>query len=163
MPVDIRSLTPADQTILWEMLYYAIYIPNGQEPFSKTILESPDIARYTAYWGRQGDSGYLAAEDEIPVGAAWLRLMHGYGFVEEGIPELSIAVLPVYRGKGIGTSLLKAIINLAVPIYRGISLSVTSENPALHLYERFGFQVVRSEGDTKIMLRRLNHDRTNDS
>jgi ribosomal protein S18 acetylase RimI-like enzyme len=156
MPVELRPLTSLDQPILWDMLYCAIYVPPGQDPPLREVIFQPELARYVESWGMSGDMGVLALNKEVPVGAAWLRLMHGYGFVDDGIPELSIAVLPDYRGKGIGTSLLKAIFNLAVPIYRGLSLSVTSENPALHLYERFGFQVVRSDGETKIMLWRMN-------
>jgi ribosomal protein S18 acetylase RimI-like enzyme len=155
MPVDLRPLTAADQSVLWDMLYHAIFIPNGQILQSRAILESPDIARYAAGWGRYGDVGFLAIEGGISVGAIWLRLMHGYGFFEEDIPELSIAVLPGHRGKGIGTTLLNEIIKFVEPIYRGISLSVALENPAARLYERFGFQVVRLDGDSKIMLLRL--------
>jgi ribosomal protein S18 acetylase RimI-like enzyme len=156
MPVELRPLTSLDQPIMWDMLYCAIYVPQGQDPLPRDVIFQPELARYVEGWGKPGDMGVLALDGEVPVGAAWLRLMHGYGFVEEGLPELSIAVLPDYRSKGIGTSLLKAIFNLAVPIYRGLSLSVTSENPALHLYERFGFQVVRSDDETKIMLWSMN-------
>jgi ribosomal protein S18 acetylase RimI-like enzyme len=155
MPVDLRPLTSTDQPILWDMLYHAIFIPNGQILQSRAILESPDIARYAAGWGRYGDVGYLAIEGGISVGAIWMRLMHGYGFVEEDIPELSIAVLPGHRGKGIGTTLMNQIINSSASIYRGISLSVALENPAVDLYDRFGFQVVKVDGDSKIMLLRL--------
>jgi ribosomal protein S18 acetylase RimI-like enzyme len=160
MPVDLRLLASSDQSVLWDMLDHAIYAPNGQKPPLRAILESPDIARYVADWGRQEDIGYLALEGVIPVGAVWLRLMHGYGYVKKDIPELSIAVLPSHRGRGIGTTLLKAIINSAEPIYPGISLSVSLENPAAHLYERFGFQVVRLDGDLKIMLLRFKNDKT---
>jgi len=92
---------------------------------------------------------------DAPAGGAWLRLMPGYGLVEEGIPELSLAVVSDSRGRGIGTSLLKALIHSAASVYQAISLNVTSENPALHLYERLGFQVVRADGDSKIMRLRM--------
>jgi len=160
MPVDLRPLMSADQPVLWEMLYHTIYVPNGQKLPSRAILESPDIARYAEGWGRPGDIGYLAFEGGVLVGVVWLRLMHGYGYVEEDIPELSIAVLPNHRGKGIGTSLMQAIINSAELIYRGLSLSVALENPAAKLYERFGFRNLRLVGDSKIMLRRFKDDRT---
>jgi ribosomal protein S18 acetylase RimI-like enzyme len=94
------------------------------------------------------------------VGAAWLRLMHGYGYVEEDIPELSIAVLPSHPGRGMGTTLLNEIIKFAEPIYPSISLSVALENPAAHLYERFGFQIARLDDDLKIMLLRSKNDKT---
>jgi [ribosomal protein S18]-alanine N-acetyltransferase len=160
MVYQFRALTPSDQDILWELLYYAIHVPNGQKPPSRAILESPNIARYAADSGRQGDTGQLAIESGIPVGSAWLRLMHGYGYVEEDIPELSIAVLPSHPGRGMGTTLLNEIIKFAEPIYRGVSLSVALENQAAHLYEKFGFKVVGIDGDSKIMLLRFKNDKT---
>ena len=40
-----------------------------------------------------------------PIGAAWLRLLkgdeRGYGHVDDETPELGMAVLPAYRGRGV--------------------------------------------------------------
>jgi ribosomal protein S18 acetylase RimI-like enzyme len=90
------------------------------------------------------------------IGAAWYRLFPadapGYGFVAPGIPELAVAVVPEFRGMGVGTALLRALISRASEVgYRGISLSVDSRNPALGLYERLGFQVVK-DGESPTML-----------
>jgi [ribosomal protein S18]-alanine N-acetyltransferase len=155
MAVSYRPLARADQRILWDFLHLAIFAPPGQDPPPRELILQPELARYVEAWGKEGDLGVLALDGDVPVGAAWMRLMHGYGFVEEDIPELSIAILSGYRGKGIGTSLLKALIDSAAPIYQAISLSATSENPAVRLYERLGFQVVNSVGDSKIMLLRI--------
>ncbi len=63
-----------------------------------------------------------------------------------------MAVLPEYRGMGVGTALLRAVISRGAEVgYRGISLSVDMRNPALHLYERLGFQAVKS-GKSLVML-----------
>jgi ribosomal protein S18 acetylase RimI-like enzyme len=151
----IRPLDHPDQPILWEMLYHAIYVPVGQAPPPRVILGTPDIAPYAANWGRRGDLGFLAIEDGTPFGAAWLRLMHGYGYVADDIPELSIAVLPDHRGRGVGTILLTALIESAKKIYPGISLSVSEDNPAQRLYERFDFQTVGFDGNSIIMMKRF--------
>lgn len=80
-----------------------------------------------------------------PVGAVWVRLMigenKGYGFVDDATPELSIAVLPEYRGQGVGTQLLTHLFGSECGV-SSTSLSVSLENPAVRLYERFGFTVV---------------------
>ncbi len=89
------------------------------------------------------------------VGAAWLRLIQGYGFVAEDIPELTIAVLPAYRGRGIGTALLTQLIDEAAQSFQGISLSVVGENPAINLYRRLGFEIVRPDGASFTMVLRF--------
>jgi ribosomal protein S18 acetylase RimI-like enzyme len=89
----------------------------------------------------------VAIEDYWPVGAAWYRLFTrdepGYGFVDEETPELAIAVVPNKRGHGLGSQLLDALMKRAREDgFGALSLSVEPENPALPLYERFGFRKV---------------------
>ena len=155
MTFDIQPLTSDDQPILWEMLYQAIYVPSGAAPPTRAILEEPDIAHYAAGWGRDGDMGLKALDNGTPIGATWLRLIQGYGYVADDIPELTIVVLPAYRGQGIGTELLKGLIDHTSRCYRGISLNVVGENPAMRLYEKLGFQIVRPDGASYTMLLRM--------
>ena len=76
----------------------------------------------------------------------------GYGYVDEQTPELSIAVVPSRRGRGFGDELLRALMDRArLEGYTALSLSVERENPALKLYERFGFRPVEERGDTLVM------------
>ncbi len=58
-----------------------------------------------------------------------------------------IAVLPEYRGHGIGTKLLTGIVSHASDHgYKTTRLDVIDSNPkARALYERFGFKVIREE------------------
>lgn len=114
----IRALTLADQRLLWEMLYLSLFVPNGSQPFERSILERPDISRYARDWGRATDSGFVAlAENNQPLGAIWLRVLtgdeKGYGYLDELTPELGMAVIPQYRGKNIGTSLLERLVETA--------------------------------------------------
>jgi ribosomal protein S18 acetylase RimI-like enzyme len=155
----LRPLAVSDKAFLWEMLYYAIYVPAGQPMPPREILGEPEVARYVRDWGRPGDFGVVVSgEDEDLIGATWLRLWvgndKGYGYVEDGIPELSIAILPAYRGRGLGTQMLKVALEMARETYPGVSLSVVEQNPAKRLYERFGFRAVEQEGDSiKMVLR----------
>jgi len=118
----------------------------------------PELARYVENWGRPGDLGFYAYDSsgEEPVGAAWLRLWsageRGYGWVDDAYPELSLAVLPGWRSKGIGSRLLAHLFQSARRGYPGISLSITAGNPAQRLYERAGFKAVKTEVDSLIML-----------
>ncbi len=141
MKCTVRAALPSDEPFLREMLYLALYVPPGQEPFPRSILRDPSISRYVEGWGSgRGDTGLIALVDGERAGAVWLRCFPatepGYGFVDEDIPELSIAVLPCYRDQGIGTFLMAQVIR----DNPAISLSCDPGNPAWRLYERAGFQ-----------------------
>lgn len=155
MAPSIRPLTAEDEPFLWEMLFQAIHVPNGHPPLSRDVLNLPELARYVQGWGRDGDCGFLAAVGE-PVGAVWLRLLvaedRGFGYVADDTPELSIALLPEFRGRGIGTQLLSRL--FAAPCGETpVSLSVSTDNPAVRLYRRFGFAGVGETGDSLTMVR----------
>lgn len=155
---DVRfiPLTRADEPFLWEMLYLALYVPEGGSPFQREILAEPDIACYVRGWGRAGDWGLQARDEDAPVGAVWLREWsrreQGYGFVRYDIPELTIALLPAYRNRGLGSRMIRAVIAMARDHYPGISLSVVESSPARRLYERLGFRTVGRVGDSQVML-----------
>ncbi len=137
-----------------QMVYEALYVPAGHAPFPASVLDQPEVNHYFRRFGeRPGDVGRIAVTDSgEPVGAAWVRRFSstdpGYGFVDERTPELTIAVVPSARGQGSGTTLL---LDLLAVVPR-CSLSVDRRNPALRLYERLGFQVVATDGDTLTML-----------
>lgn len=156
----LRPLTPSDQTFLWEMLYQSLYVAEGSAPFARSVLNQPEIARYAKDWGRKDDVGFVAVdEDNRAVGAIWFRLLKdeekGFGYVDDDTPELGMAVLPECRGQGIGTSLLSSLIESAQGVYQAISLSVSSGNPAIRLYQRHGFEEVRRDGNSITMRRKL--------
>jgi ribosomal protein S18 acetylase RimI-like enzyme len=156
----IRPLAQEDAHCLWEMLYQAIHVPQGHEPPAREIVYQPELAYYVAGWGRPGDLGYLAVDAEgLLVGAAWLRLLagdeRGYGWVDDATPELSMAVMPAWRGQGVGSRLLAALLDAAAERYAAVSSSVQADNPALRLYRRLGFEVVEDGGTWYTMRKRL--------
>jgi ribosomal protein S18 acetylase RimI-like enzyme len=76
------------------------------------------------------------------------------------VPEVSIAVLPGYRGKGVGTELLNALRHRADD--QGIarlSLSVERDNAAYALYEHVGFRPVGRDEGAQTMVLVLARDR----
>lgn len=153
MNLTIRPILLTDEPFLWEMLYHALYVPKGHPPFPREIVQQPEIAQYVQGWGQPEDAGLLACDDETPVGAVWIRRIHAYGFVDEETPELSIAMLPHYRGQGIGTCLMRELFAMLQDRYDALSLSVSKENPSLRLYERLGFEVVKDDGSSVTMKR----------
>lgn len=158
MTLQIRPATSADEPFLWKMLYQAVYVPPGQPPPPRSIVFEPELSRYVQGWGRPDDVGFVAWDEEKPVGAVWLRLLQGenkgFGYVDETTPELSIAVLPAYRGQGLGTRLLAHLLEAVQARYPSICLSVSPDNPAQRLYQRLGFEVVGALGTSLTLVRR---------
>ena len=147
---NIRSAHVGDVVFLWRMLYEAAYWrPGIHRTPELEILADGLLQRYVSGWGRPGDAGMIA-EDKSKrlLGAAWFRVFSteqpGYGFIDESIPEVSIAVESDWRGHGVGTALLGSLLQKAATAgFRTISLSVSTDNPSLHLYERLGFVKVK--------------------
>ena len=79
----------------------------------------------------------------------------GYGYIDDATPELSIAVRPAHRGKGVGTQLMSRLLKEAGSRYEAISLSVSEENPAMRLYCRLGFEIDGKEGTSVTMKKEL--------
>lgn len=65
--------------------------------------------------------------------------------VENNIHIIDIALLPEYRNKGIGQSLLKQLIVKAKEQQKTISLQVIKSNPAKNLYTRLGFIAIKED------------------
>lgn len=155
--ISIRPIMVADELFLWEALYLAIYTPPGKLPPPREIVHSPELSRYVAGWGQVGDIGFIAEENGQPIGTIWLRLFdggrRGYGYVDDDIPELSMAVLPENRARGIGSGLLAHLLDVAACRFQAVSLSVARNNPARRLYERYGFKKVGESADSLTMLR----------
>ncbi|WP_240795581.1 GNAT family N-acetyltransferase [Aquibacillus halophilus] len=148
----IRLGTKNDISFLWEMLYQAIYVQEGQERPSREVLNHPVIKKYLDDWGRKGDKAFIAYDSETtPVGAIWIRVFDEssptYGYIDSETPVLSMAILPNYRGQGIGTLLLSTLLNSTKATgVKSLSLSVDPSNPALRLYKKMGFVKVGVNG-----------------
>jgi ribosomal protein S18 acetylase RimI-like enzyme len=135
----------------------AVWRPDKPTPTADQVLADPRYAMYLAGWPRQGDCG-LVAEQDGPLGAAWYRtyteVSHGYGFIAEHVPELSIAVVASRRREGIGRRLLIDLIDASIAQgYAAVSLSVNDNNPARRLYESVGFVPVEKHGASWTMIR----------
>ena len=147
----VRAATPEDAAFLREMLAIAAdWRPGSPARPVPEVMREPALAHYVAGWPRRGDFGFVG-EVERPVGAAWCRLFTaddpGYGFVDGATPEVSIGVRAAARGRGVGTSLLTALVLEARRRgHPGLSLSVEPDNPAVALYERLGFEAVDHRG-----------------
>jgi len=152
MDYVIHPLTAADEPILWEMLYQALRTSEDAPP--REIVRQPEYARHVEGWGRVGDTGFVAYDaekkDEL-LGAAWFRLPPGEA-TETAMPELAFAVKSGHRKRGIGAALLTQLVK-ANPQNSAVSISAPANNPAVRLYERFGFKIVQ-QSERAVTMRR---------
>jgi GNAT superfamily N-acetyltransferase len=144
--VKIKRAEGEDYEFLREMLYEAAdwRLPASRRRSLEEVLSDEHVARYIQGWGREGGVGVVALAEGAPVGAAWYRFLSaaepGYGFIDEAVPEVTVAVSREWRGRGIGEALMQALIEEArKESVTSLSLSVEEDNPAVLLYERCGF------------------------
>jgi ribosomal protein S18 acetylase RimI-like enzyme len=159
--INVTTAKVQDEPVLWLMLTFAAWMGSGGEEQIAHARSDPYLSDYVSEWGtRRGDLGVIA-RDEFgeALGAAWLRLSSAerpYKLGNMQVPELAMAVIPQARRRGVGSALMKRLIDLASPCYPRIALSVREENPAVLFYSRLGFREVsrmknRVGGDSLVM------------
>ena len=142
MKVTIRNIREDESELLKDFLYEAIFVPEGAEPFERSIIEKPELALYYEDFGSGPADFCLAAErNGKVVGAVWTRIMNDYGHVDDETPSLAISLYKseLLREKG----------------FKKVSLSVQKANYAVRMYEALGFRPVIDKDDEYIMVREL--------
>ena len=172
MDLRIRTVSPGESTLIFSFLTIAARMRLSGEPIQKALRDR-ELARYWRGWGRPGDLGVVAESESVgfPIGCAWVRLFSpdeaGADFVGEDIPELGIGVVAAHRGKGVGSRVLRELLDRCRTRFSGVCLSVRRDNPAIRLYERFGFRslsgapiINRVGTQSVIMVLRFDSDRS---
>ena len=127
------------------MLYAALsWRPDVELPSKEWVLAHPKVAIFHDGWGRAGDTALVATENGRSIGAVWYRFFaeaeHGEGYVDDETPELAIAIVYEFRGRGIGRCLMDEIhMRARADGLTRISLSVDADNPAKRLYAALGY------------------------
>ena len=153
MKYTIREMTAQEYPLLDDFLYEAIFVPEGVEPPSKSIITAPELQVYVKGFGASKDDFALVAEVENKIiGAVWVRIMNDYGHIDDKTPSLAISLYKKYRGQGIGSSLIKEMLSLLQAHgYKHVSLSIQKANYAAKLYQKIGFRIIKEIGDEWIM------------
>lgn len=155
--VELRRAKQSEYGLLDDFLYEAIFIPEGVQPPPRDIIKTPELQVYTENFGsRFGDICVFAEYEGKVIGAAWTRIMNDYGHIGKCIPSLAVSLYSEYRGKGIGTSLMKALLaEVRRSGFRVVSLSVQKENYAYMMYRKLGFETIRETAEEYIMKKYL--------
>ena len=153
----IREIRSKEIPLLNDFLYEAIFIPEGVPAPPRSIIEQEDLQVYVRDFGTKADDRCLVAEvDGKIVRAVWTRVMNDYGHIADGIPSLAVSLYKDYRHQGIGTELLREMLQLLRRDgYPQISLSVQKANYAFRMYQKAGFKVLKETEEEYLMVCKL--------
>lgn len=150
----IREIEKSEIVLLQDFLYEAIYVPEGSRKPDKSIIELPELQIYIEDFGARSDDYCLVAEVEGEIaGAVWVRIIDDYGHIDDQTPSLSISLYEECRGYGLGTQMMKEMIDrLRNYEYEKLSLSVQKSNYAAEIYKGLGFTVYDENEEEYIMI-----------
>jgi ribosomal protein S18 acetylase RimI-like enzyme len=148
----LRPLEGADRAFLVE-LYGSTreeeLAPTGwDDATTRAFIEHQFSAQDAHYRGNYPGATLDVIEvDGQPAG----RLYVHRGPVD--IRIMDIALVPEFRGRGVGTSLLRSLMEEADASGRKLSIHVEMQNPARSLYSRLGFEPAGEHGIYVLMER----------
>ena len=154
MTVTLRPATPDDAPFLLavyastreEELALAVGWPDEQ----KAAFVAAQFQAQDAYYREHyTDATYeVVLVDGEPAGRRYVARW------ADEIRVMDIALLPAYRGGGVGTALLRELVDEAVAAGKKLSIHVEKMNRARELYERLGFVEAADKG-VYVLLERL--------
>lgn len=137
--ISLRASTPTDREFL-----KSVFVSTRVDEFAATGWSAEQIDALLAQQFDMQDSYYrrhyptgrfdLILAGDTPAG----RLYHNW-HRERGLSLIDIALLPAFRGAGIGTRLMHALVGSAAQAGLPITLYVEASNPVQSLYRRLGF------------------------
>lgn len=104
-----------------------------KEAFLRQQFQFQTLHYHRYYTGASFD---LILEDDRPIGRIYVH--RG----QDDIRLMDIALLPEYRGAGIGSWIIRNLLAEAVRLQKPVTLYVEPYNPAARLYQRLGFRIV---------------------
>lgn len=149
----IRPLKNNELPLLDDFLYLAIFVPEGVQAPPREIINLPELRVYVDGFGEPDDHCLVAENGGTVVGAVWVRDMPDFGHIADGVPSFAISVKPEYRGSGIGTNLMRSMLDhLRQRGYKKSSLSVQKANYAARMYQKLGFRTIGENDEEYIMV-----------
>lgn len=82
----------------------------------------------------------IIEKDGRPIGRLWIDEWR------DQIRLVDIALMPQWRGTGVGTMLVREVLERGAKVGKPVTIHVEAYNPALRLYERLGFEKVDTNG-----------------
>lgn len=156
----IRPIEKKEIVLLEDFLYEAIFQREGAPRLPRTIICQPEIRAFIDGFGKPADHCLVAELEGKLIGAVWTRILSGTGqgfaHVDSHTPEFAVSLYPEYRGNGIGSRLMREMLELLRREgYPRACLSVQKDNYAVKMYAALGFQIIRQTNEEYIMLYEL--------
>lgn len=82
----------------------------------------------------------IVIDDQV-VGGVWIDELDDFRQLRE------IQIHPTYQGRGIGTKVVRDVIETSQEMGKALRLKVLLESQAVNLYKRLGFEII---GDTEV-------------
>jgi ribosomal protein S18 acetylase RimI-like enzyme len=136
----LRPETEADLPFLFQLYASTRWdelapLTNWSEAQKIGFLQSQFAAQRHHYLIHYANSAFDVLEERgTPVGRLYVDRQ------ERTLLIVDIALLPQWRGRGIGTALIEALFAEAQRAGKAVSISVEKFNPAHRLYRRLGFR-----------------------
>ncbi len=137
--IRIRSVEPSDAEALTELFNQ----PQAQAQTLQMPWSSLEMRRRRLQDPDPDGPALVATIDGRVVGMLGLHLERRLGRRRD-VASFGMAVHDDFAGRGVGTALMRAMLDLADNWYglRRIELTVYADNiAAVHLYEKFGFEI----------------------
>ena len=156
--VEIREAAPEEWALLPDFTYEAIFKRPEDGPVPRTVLQHPALKGVLP--GLRVGGGPTAARLRwrtgpwsAPSGRAPRRATAAWTLET---PELAMSLYPEWRGMGVGSRLLDAMLRLAEGEgWKRISLSVQLDNFARGMYLKAGFEPVEVRDGEAVMVKRI--------
>lgn len=143
--VALRPATEADYDFM-RLLYHSTREEEMQHfPFDeeqkKAFLDQQFAAQFEHYGIHYPTvERNIVEKDGRPVGRMWVDEWR------DQIRLVDIALMPEKRGSGVGTMLVRSVLDRGAAAGKPVTIHVEAYNPAMHLYERLGFVRVDTNG-----------------
>lgn len=140
----LRPARPDDAEFLFQVFVHsrasALAQLDWDDPARDALLRMQFSAQDRAYRTQFPNARFDVIEcDGAPIG----RLI--VDRCVRAIHVVDVALLPEHRGRGVGTSLLHALLAEAAANGQPVTLRVDRDNPARSLYRRLGFATVSED------------------
>jgi ribosomal protein S18 acetylase RimI-like enzyme len=150
--VELRPIRPEDRDLLCRIYGSTRTEELAPVPWTdeqKNAFVRQQFDAQTTYWDEQYPDAErsIVEVDGAPAGRLYVQRW------PKEVRLVDIALLPGFRGRGVGTELIQRLVSEAARAGKSVTIHVEIFNPARALYERLGFAAKGEQGMYVLMER----------